>query len=316
MNENYNPYKILGLSDKATIDEIKSAYKKLALKYHPDRNKNNKLEAENKFKEISKAYTILIQHNGNYSINGPNINFEDLLNKGKIFKNFFMNFKMEDVTNNLLKEMTMMSKYFEETKTDLPKTESLNINAKIELFDIYHNVEKAINIKRRRKCNICSGFGYNLDDKFEKCLQCNGTKYINKNIELKFDCRYKNIVFPKMSDEKDKHIAGNIYINIIPKDLRGYRILDNFDLLYIKYIDRKEIDYGSYDFNLKHFDNHNYKIKIDKPILGKEYIIENMGLYNYNSSERNNLIIILIENFNNYKSFEDNESKISLIKIK
>ena len=41
-----------------------------------------------------------------------------------------MNFKTENITNNLLKEMTMMSKYFEENKTDMPKTESLNINAK------------------------------------------------------------------------------------------------------------------------------------------------------------------------------------------
>ena len=60
MNENYNPYKVLGLSNNASLNEIKTSYKKLALKYHPDRNKDDKENAENKFKEISKAYTILI----------------------------------------------------------------------------------------------------------------------------------------------------------------------------------------------------------------------------------------------------------------
>ena len=96
----------------------------------------------------------------------------------------------------------------------------------------------------------------------------------------------------------DNHIAGNIYLNIIPKDMRGYKILDNFDLLYMKYIDKNEIINNSYSFALKHFDNENYNIEITNPIFGKQYIIENKGLYDYNSSKRNNLIIILLLNKN------------------
>ncbi|MBU0729300.1 MAG: DnaJ domain-containing protein [Proteobacteria bacterium] len=51
-------YELLGVSKTATADEIKKAYRKLALKYHPDRNKDNK-EAEEKFKQISEAYAVL-----------------------------------------------------------------------------------------------------------------------------------------------------------------------------------------------------------------------------------------------------------------
>ena len=56
-------YSLLGVSKNATQSEIKKAYKKSALKYHPDRNPDNKEEAEEKFKEISKAYQILSDTN-------------------------------------------------------------------------------------------------------------------------------------------------------------------------------------------------------------------------------------------------------------
>ena len=52
-------YSILGVSRNATDEELKKAYRKLALKWHPDRNKDNKKEAEEKFKEISQAYEVL-----------------------------------------------------------------------------------------------------------------------------------------------------------------------------------------------------------------------------------------------------------------
>jgi len=57
-----NLYEILGLNNQASQDEIKSAYKKLAVKFHPDKNKGNQ-EAEKKFKDISNAYNVLTNDN-------------------------------------------------------------------------------------------------------------------------------------------------------------------------------------------------------------------------------------------------------------
>ena len=62
-----NPYDVLGIQPGANEDEIKKAYRKLAFKWHPDRNQNRKEEAEAKFKEISEAYTTLTQGGGGNS---------------------------------------------------------------------------------------------------------------------------------------------------------------------------------------------------------------------------------------------------------
>lgn len=53
-----DPYSVLGVSKSATQDEIKKAYRKLAMQYHPDKNKGDK-KAEDKFKEIGSAYEVL-----------------------------------------------------------------------------------------------------------------------------------------------------------------------------------------------------------------------------------------------------------------
>ena len=91
-------YEILGINKNATSDEIRKAYKKLAIKWHPDKNPNNKEEAEAKFKEISEAYSVLSdpQKKNEYDNRGMNSNFttfhfNDNFDPFSMFNDFFKN---------------------------------------------------------------------------------------------------------------------------------------------------------------------------------------------------------------------------------
>lgn len=80
-------YEILGLNPNASEDDIKKAYKKLALQYHPDRNKDNPVEASEKFKEISNAYQILT--NKDQQMHGINMNGQGFIDPNQLFAQFF-----------------------------------------------------------------------------------------------------------------------------------------------------------------------------------------------------------------------------------
>jgi len=84
-------YQILGLTKTATTDEIKKAYRKLALKYHPDKNPDNK-QAEEKFKEISEAYAVLSdpEKRRQYDTFGS-AGFRQRYSQEDIFRNFDLN---------------------------------------------------------------------------------------------------------------------------------------------------------------------------------------------------------------------------------
>lgn len=81
-------YAILGISKTASADEIKKSYRKLAMKYHPDRNKGNK-EAEAKFKDVSEAYAVLSdkEKRRQYDTFGSE-GFQNRFSQDEIFRNF------------------------------------------------------------------------------------------------------------------------------------------------------------------------------------------------------------------------------------
>jgi curved DNA-binding protein CbpA len=108
-----NYYEILEVEKNATIDDIKKNYKKLAFKWHPDKNQDNKAEAEKKFKDISKAYQILSEPNKRkiYDLTGTDESLQttSFKNEQELFQEFFSNLK-DQLFNNIPEDF-MMGKF-------------------------------------------------------------------------------------------------------------------------------------------------------------------------------------------------------------
>ena len=88
-----NPYEILNISKNASEKEIKDAYHKLAFKYHPDRNMNNKIHAETMFKKINSAYTKILNKNNMFSSFEYGFKYENIFNDSLNFSNLLNNFR-------------------------------------------------------------------------------------------------------------------------------------------------------------------------------------------------------------------------------
>ena len=169
MIQNKDYYKILGVDKNADEKQIKSAYRKLALHFHPDKNPGNK-EAEEKFKDISEAYRILSDKDlrqrydmfgtvdDNFS--GNNMDAED------IFKEFFRHSGFNPFSHGF--DFDEQSQQKVVSGTD----KVLHIN--VTLSEIYNNVEKNIKYTVNRPCKKCGGSG-SKSGGTATCQHCHGT---------------------------------------------------------------------------------------------------------------------------------------------
>lgn len=173
-----NYYKILEVDKNAKTSEIKKAYRKIAIKYHPDKNPNNP-NAEEKFKEASEAYEILgneekrqqydrFGHEGiNSRFNSKNINIED------IFSQF----------GDIFGESENFNSFFDRKKSNkknIKKGENLRIKIKMNLKEIAYGIEKKVKVKRYGNCEKCKNNGSKNGNEIKKCKKCNGIGEIQK----------------------------------------------------------------------------------------------------------------------------------------
>lgn len=139
-----NYYEILGVSKEATAEEIKKSYRKLSLKYHPDKNP----KGEEKFKEISEAYTVLGDEQKRKDYDNGGVNLEDF---------FSGNSNPFDMFNDLFGRGGFQN---------APRTRrgrDINISLNITLEDSYFGKEKKVSFNRvstnNKMCGQCNGKG-------------------------------------------------------------------------------------------------------------------------------------------------------------
>ncbi len=175
-------YDVLGVQKGASADEIKSAYRRLAMQYHPDRNKDGGAEA--KFKEISEAYAVLSDDNkrGAYDRWGHDafsqqFSQEDIF-RGTDFESIFRNsgFYSDDDFGTF---ENMFSSFFGQSgfsqQRGPSKGRDLQIELDITLEEAFSGAEKEVSPRRLVTCPRCSGGRAEPGSTVRKCLNCNGT---------------------------------------------------------------------------------------------------------------------------------------------
>lgn len=185
-------YEVLGVNKNATDEELKKAYRKLAKKYHPDANPDNKKEAEAKFKEVNEAYETLSDSQkrrmyDQFGPEGPNgfgggaggpfggqggyysystSGFDDFGDLGDIFSSFFGG--------------GFGSRSSSRANQGPVKGADLKANIDISFEDAYLGCEKEILLNRNETCATCHGNGAKPGTNPETCNVCHGTGTIRQ----------------------------------------------------------------------------------------------------------------------------------------
>lgn len=162
-------YKLLDIDKNASESDIKKAYRKLAMKFHPDRNPNNKEEAEKKFKQIGSAYSVLSDSNKRkqYDMFGA----EGVSNMGSVDAQFNPFNMFSTVFGNNMNPFGDMNKRGEQSDKKSPN-KSINLNVK--LSDLYNGKEIKLDYNKRIKCSQCSGSGASELKYLINCKDCKG----------------------------------------------------------------------------------------------------------------------------------------------
>lgn len=176
-------YEILGVSKGAEADKIKKAYRKLALKYHPDRNPDDKA-AEEKFKEAAEAYEVLSDADkrarydrfghagvsGQGGFSGGGMTMEDILNQfGDIFG---------DGGGPFGSFFSGQSRGGGRARGE--RGSNLRIKVPLTLEEIATGVKKKLKVKKQTTCEVCDGSGAKDASSVETCRTCGGAGMVRQ----------------------------------------------------------------------------------------------------------------------------------------
>ena len=179
-------YEILAVSKSANKDEIKKAYRKLALKYHPDRTKGDP-DKEALFKESTEAYEVLgdekkralydqYGHAGLGAGGSGGFGQQAYSDFGDIFSGT----SFEDIFENLFSGSGFGFGGGGRGRSHARRGSDLRYNLEISLEDVYNGKDVKIQIPRDEHCDTCSGTG-SQDGNFESCAVCHGSGQVRRS---------------------------------------------------------------------------------------------------------------------------------------
>ena len=184
MAEKKDYYEVLGVDRSASADDIKKAFRKLAIKYHPDKNPGNK-EAEEKFKEAAEAYSVLsdAEKKARYDQFGH----AGVEGAGPDFSGGFGN--LNDILNDLFGGafgggfggFSGFGGFGGGTRQQrVSRGRDIRVRVKLTLEEIANGVEKEISIEKSVPCTECSGKGAKNSSDIKTCPACNGTGEVQR----------------------------------------------------------------------------------------------------------------------------------------
>ncbi len=162
-------YELLGVSASASADEIKKAYRQLALKYHPDRNPGNK-EAEERFKEISNAFQVLADPEkrklyDRFGAEGPSrAGFSGFSNVQDIFSSF----------GDIFGDIFGFGGFGGFGRTRRSRGSDLEVDLVLTFLEAAEGCRKEVNVARHHPCATCGGSGAAAGSARTRCATCGG----------------------------------------------------------------------------------------------------------------------------------------------
>ena len=169
-------YEVLGVQKGASADEIKKAYRKAAMKYHPDRNPGD-ATAEEKFKEVGEAYEVLSddskrQRYDQYGHAGVDPNFG--AGAGPYGAGFSGFGDMGDIFGDIFGDVFGGGRSRTQTRNGPRRGENVGARLEITFEEAAFGCEKVVSTQRIENCATCGGSG-SADGVIEKCTQCGGS---------------------------------------------------------------------------------------------------------------------------------------------
>jgi len=171
-------YEVLGISRNATPEEVKKAYRQLALKYHPDRNQGDP-EAEEKFKEASEAYSVLADAGKRQTYDS--YGHDGLKMSGRGFSDSFFSDSIFSDFGDILGGLFGFGSSRGRGRSGPRRGRDVGMEVNLTLEEAYNGIEKNIEINKEVSCDVCDGSGSEPGKSLESCRQCGGSGSVRRN---------------------------------------------------------------------------------------------------------------------------------------